>query len=395
MRFCNSVYRLCAGSNACALMIILSGAAAYPGTYVNPLKGDLGVHDPVMIKEGSTYHIYYTGGTISAKTSTDRITWRNASSGLKSPDWIKTYVPNNSGRDFWAPDISFRDNKYWLYYSVSTFGSNTSAIGLATSPTLANPTWTDQGMTVRSRSADDYNCIDPNAFQDSDGKTYLLFGSFWSGIKMVETDPVTGKPTTDSSTIISLASHNSGIEAPFLFKWGYYYLFVSWDKCCNGCNSTYKIVAGRATNVNGPFVDKSGKAMTAGGGDILDAGDQVRKGPGHNGIFIEHDTVFCVNHYYACNSILQIRPLYFDGGWPSFTGTQTGPSLVDKVNYAPFAALPKSAPGVKVVFGSSRAAVADGRVFSISGKDVTDEIRPARIDARRMPQGIFIVATRR
>ncbi|MBN1130939.1 MAG: arabinan endo-1,5-alpha-L-arabinosidase [Chitinispirillaceae bacterium] len=370
------------------LMMVLS-VAVCSNSYVNPLKGDLGVHDPVMIKEGNTYRIYQTGGTIGSKTSTDRITWRFASSGLTAPSWIKTYVPDNSGRDFWAPDISFRDNKYWLYYSVSTFGKNTSAIGLATSPTLANPTWTDQGMVIRSVSSNNYNCIDPNAFQDTDGKTYLTFGSWWTGIKMVEVDPATGKPASESPAIISLASHSGGIEGPFLFKWGYYYLFVSWDKCCEGCNSTYKIVAGRSTSVKGPFVDKSGKAMTAGGGEILDAGDAVRKGPGHNGIFIERDSVFCVNHYYACNSILQIRPLYFDGGWPSFTGTQTSPPLVD-VKQAARVLAPRQSSKVTVVFGPSRTAPVKGRVFSISGK----EIRGQRASSGQLSQGIFIIDSR-
>jgi arabinan endo-1,5-alpha-L-arabinosidase len=138
-----------------------------------------------MIKEGNTYRIYYTGATIPSKTSTDRITWKDTASGLIAPSWIATYVPGNNDTDFWAPDISFRGNKYWLYYSVSTFGSNVSAIGLATSPRLANPTWTDQGVVIRSQSSDNYNCIDPNAFLDSDGKTYLLFGSFWSGVKEI------------------------------------------------------------------------------------------------------------------------------------------------------------------------------------------------------------------
>jgi arabinan endo-1,5-alpha-L-arabinosidase len=392
LRFNSITYRLVTVCSARALPILVFSAAIHANSYVNPLKGDLGVHDPVMIKEGTTYRIYFTGTNIAAKTSSDRITWRNTSSGLASPSWIKTYVPGNNGSDFWAPDISFRGGKYWLYYSVSTFGSNTSAIGLATSPTLASPAWTDQGMVIRSQSGNNYNCIDPNAFLDTDGKTYLLFGSFWSGIKMVEVDPATGKPATESPTLVSLASHNSGIEGAFLFKWGYYYLFVSWDKCCDGCNSTYKIVAGRGTSVKGPFIDKTGKAMTAGGGDTLDTGDAVRKGPGHNGIFIERDTVFCVNHYYACNSTLQIRPLYFDNGWPSFTGTRTGPPLADVKYFAP-ALRKQSASGVRVVFGSPRTAAAAGRVYTISGREIPVEL--GRVDSRRIPQGICIVDSRR
>jgi arabinan endo-1,5-alpha-L-arabinosidase len=380
----------------CLLVVCMLGFPfyLYASDYVNPLKGDLGVHDPVMIKADATYHIYATGRLIAAKTSTDRITWRNTSSGLASPSWISTEVPANNGTDFWAPDISFRNNQYWLYYSVSTFGKNTSAIGLATSPTLASPAWTDRGVVIASRSGDNFNCIDPNVFQDTDGKVWLSFGSFWSGIKMVEVDPATGKPATGSPAIISLATHSSGIEAPFLFKWGYYFLFVSWDVCCKGVNSTYKIVAGRSTRVDGGYVDKAGKAMTSGGGMVLDTGDAVRIGPGHNGIFIENDTVFCVNHYYdaAANgaSKLQIRPLYWDEGWPSFIGSQTGPPSV-KTAQKPAVPAPKYASNVTLIVGSSGVSPrqAKGRVYTVSGKEIT-----AVSGVQKGRMGVFIVDLR-
>ncbi|MBN2038363.1 MAG: arabinan endo-1,5-alpha-L-arabinosidase [Chitinispirillaceae bacterium] len=364
--------------------MLIGGAGALlfgSDPYVNPLRGDLGVHDPVMIKEGATYRIYSTGRLVGSKSSTDRINWRGVSSGLTAPSWVRTEVPDNSGTDFWAPDISFRDNKYWLYYSVSTFGKNTSAIGLATSPTLSSPTWTDQGVVVKSTSSSNYNCIDPNVFQDVDGRVWLTFGSFWSGIKLVELDPATGKPATDPPELLAIASRSrGGIEAPFIVKWGYYYLFVSWDRCCQGVNSTYKIVAGRATQVTGPYQSKDGTLMTSSGGEVLDTGDAVRIGPGHNGIFIEHDTVFCVNHYYDATrngaSILQIRPLFWDDGWPSFTGTRTGPPAVD-VRRVPIAAPSGSgtrAPDCRRYFAAAGAMTripAQASVYTISGKRVS------------------------
>jgi len=70
-------------------------------------------------------------------------------------------------RGAWAPDISYFNGRYHLYYALSTFGSRNSAIGLATSPTLdpADPkyAWTDEGMVLRSfQDKDDWNAIDPN-----------------------------------------------------------------------------------------------------------------------------------------------------------------------------------------------------------------------------------------
>jgi arabinan endo-1,5-alpha-L-arabinosidase len=299
--------------------------------YVNLLLGNINVHDPsAIIKEGNTYHVFYTGNLIPHKTSQDRITWTEAGSAISNPGWFKTYVPNNNGNDVWAPDISFRSGKYWLYYAVSSFGSNTSAIGLATSATLNPAQWTDQGMVIRSVSNNNYNCIDPNVFRDSDGTAWLVFGSFWSGIKLMQLDSLTGKPSTSAPALTSLAARSGGttaIEAPFIFKHGtYYYLFVSWDVCCQGVNSTYNIRFGRSTAIKGPYSDQSGAAMAAGGGTLLWSGDTRWKGPGGQSIFSDHDTVFLDCHSYDANaggqSKLIIRPLYWtSNGWPTLTPT--------------------------------------------------------------------------
>jgi arabinan endo-1,5-alpha-L-arabinosidase len=311
----------------------------HAASFVNNLKGALDVHDPVMAGEGGVYYVFWTGNFTPKKASTDRITWKNTGTvfGSAAPSWFKTYVPDNNGKDIWAPDISFRDGKWWLYYSVSTFGAKVSAIGLATNATLnaddSAYKWTDQGMVINSTTGNNYNCIDPNAFQDADGTCWLVFGSWNSGIKLVQLDPKTGKPLQASPTVTSLASHSTGIEGPFLIKWkNYYYLFVSWDNCCKGVNSNYKMAVGRASVLKGPYVDRKNKAMTSGAGELLDTGDAVRKGPGHNGIFIENDTVLCVNHYYDATrngtATMQLRPVYWDSeGWPSLKPIASGSRL--------------------------------------------------------------------
>jgi len=329
------------------LLFVISGTAQY----VNPLKGDIGVHDPVMIKQGSMYYVFATGRLIQYKTSTDRINWTARGSVFSSsPSWVAAAVPLNDGTDYWAPDISFRNNLYWLYYSVSSFGKNTSAIGLATNTTLdqTDPAykWTDLGIVIKSTASNNYNCIDPNVFEDTDGKLWLTFGSFWSGIKMTELDPSSGllkSTSTSTPAISSIASRSAGstaVEAPFIIKHdNFYYLFVSWDACCKGVGSTYKIVVGRSTEVTGPYVDKLNKSMASGGGTIIDTGDSRWKGPGHNGIFIENDTVLCVNHAYDAKSngapTMMIRPLYWVDNWPTFikplisnnSGTKTGAEI--------------------------------------------------------------------
>ncbi|MBN1575081.1 MAG: arabinan endo-1,5-alpha-L-arabinosidase [Chitinispirillaceae bacterium] len=304
--------------------------------YTNPLKGDIGVHDPVMIKQGGTYYIFYTGDYIPIKTSTDRINWKESGKVFKTcPAWFKTYVPENDGKNCWAPDIYFRNDKYWLYYAVSTFGKRVSAIGLATIPTLDRTSpeykWTDEGMVINSTNGNNYNCIDANLFVDIDGRVWLDFGSWNSGIKMVELNAQTGKLLSTKPTVFSIAARKStgtGIEAPFIIKRGdYYYQFVSWDVCCKGVESTYNIRVGRASKVTGPYGDKDKVAMNSGGGTLIDDGDERWIGPGHNGVFVENDTVFLVNHAYDAQangaSKLMIRPLYWDrDGWPTLDSSK-------------------------------------------------------------------------
>ena len=372
---------------------ILAGAPGVFASFVNDLKGDLDVHDPVMAKEGATYYVFWTGDFILKKTSTDRVTWTDVGTvfGASAPSWFKTYVPDNNGKTIWAPDISFREGKWRLYYAVSTMGSRVSAIGLATSATLkasdSLSTWDDQGMVINSTTSDNYNCIDPNAFMDSDSTLWLVFGSWSSGIKLVQLNPKTGKPLQAPPSVISLASHSSGIEGAFLIKWkNYYYLFVSWDNCCKGVNSNYKIVVGRAATLKGPYYDKKNKSMTSGAGEVLDTGDNIRKGPGHNGIFIEHDTVFCVNHFYdATHSgapTMQIRPIYWDeNNWPSFkptTGSIQQPSSTHGSSFTRLSAVRLIGKGA-CVFGNEQAVL-----FSINGQ------RIKYTEAKESPLRIYI-----
>ncbi len=286
------------------------------------------VHDPVMTKEGGKYYLFSTGAGVPIRCSDNMEVWRNCGSVFTgAPAWARDAVPGVS--DLWAPDVSYFNGEFHLYYSASTFGSNHSAIGLATSPTLdpgsADYGWTDHGMVVRSFRSNDYNAIDPNVVMDEEGVPWLSFGSFWTGIKQVRLDSLTGKPSEPTPTIHSLASRppaTPAIEAPFIIEHGdFYYLFVSFDACCRGAESTYNVRVGRSENVSGPYLDQGGKSLLEGGGTLLLSGTGQWKGTGHNGIFEEDGTTYLVYHAYDAfnNGVpnLRISPLVWDAGWPS------------------------------------------------------------------------------
>ena len=208
-------------------------------------------HDPsTPIRQGDTWTVFSTGNGIITRYSPDLKTWVTGEPVFKDfPAWHREVVPNQKGH-LWAPDVTRRGDRYLLYYSVSGWGKNTSAIGLATSPTLdpKSPAyqWKDEGIIVRSNDKDPYNAIDPQLFADPDGSLWMVFGSFWTGIQLIELDPKTGLRHPTHQKIRQLAWHDS-IEAPALLKHGrYYYLFVNWGLCCRGVNSTYEIRVGRS-----------------------------------------------------------------------------------------------------------------------------------------------------
>ncbi|SDO69044.1 arabinan endo-1,5-alpha-L-arabinosidase [Lentzea jiangxiensis] len=292
-----------------------AGAYPLPGR----VTGDISVHDPSAVKRpGGGYLVAHTGHGVALKTSTDRIAFRNAGSAFPGgASWTTPYTGGD--RNLWAPDLTYRDGRYWLYYSASTFGSNRSAIFLATSPSGDSGTWTHRGLVVESRTSDDFNAIDPDLVVDDQGRWWLSFGSFWSGIKMVALNPSTG--LRSDSVVRPLAGRNGGpIEAPTIVKRGaHYYLFVSFDYCCRGASSTYRVMVGRSSSVTGPYVDRNGTALTSGGGTEILAGQGSVHGPGHQDVFGDVDSDVLVYHHYTDSgaSRLGINLLAFDSaGWP-------------------------------------------------------------------------------
>lgn len=292
------------------------------------------VHDPVMVKEGDYYYLLHTGKGIPMKRSTDMIHWHVAPGGT-----VFNRIPEEAGEwaagatNIWAPDISYMNGRYHLYYSVSTFGSSRSAIGLATNETLdaeaKNYEWVDHGIAVKSDHGSNYNAIDANLVVDAGDNPWLLFGSHWSGIKMVRLDRETGKQSDEDDNLYDVASraeHPRAVEAPFMiYRDPYYYLFVSFDQCCDGIDSTYNVRVGRSEEITGSFVDRDGVDMMEDGGTQITFPDERYVGPGHNAIFREDEQDYIVYHAYdklrSGTPTLRIATLEYDEeGWPFVPG---------------------------------------------------------------------------
>ena len=331
------------------------------------------VHDPVMAKEGDTYYIFATGMGIQQMTSKDRKTWTVLPQPVMTviPGWTTDSVPG-FGSHVWAPDVIQWHGRWWLAYSCSTFGKNGSAVGLLSSRSLRANLWKDEGCIVtsheRKRSADgqmtgdNWNAIDPNFVIDDNDQPWLVWGSFWDGIQLAPLDSTMHLPNSQLSTFNSqlstfsfqLSTFNSqlswprtiarrydpnykpseenptskhagtnAIEAPFIFKHdGYYYLFVSWDYCCRGAKSNYRVAVGRSKTVEGPYLDRTGKDMAAGGGTLFIEGDKKEwEAAGHCAAYtVDGEDIFICHGYSATQNgaalLIQRTISWTADGWP-------------------------------------------------------------------------------
>jgi arabinan endo-1,5-alpha-L-arabinosidase len=290
------------------------GLLCFAGAFTAVAR-QVSIHDPVMAKEGDTFTLFSTGPGITFYRSQDLKTWALGGRVFPNePTWAKSVAPKFNGH-IWAPDIHQRDGKFYLYYSVSSFGKNASAIGLTINRTLdpksSDYHWEDQGIVVRSvPNRDLWNAIDPNLVVDETGTPWLAFGSFWGGLKLVKlasdwksvAQPEEWHSIAKRERSVLISDADSGpaeIEAPFIFrKNGWYYLFVSWDKCCAGKDSTYKMMVGRSRSITGPYLDKTGKDLAEGGGTLLLAGDRNFAGVGHNSAYTFDGKDYLVFHAY-------------------------------------------------------------------------------------------------
>jgi arabinan endo-1,5-alpha-L-arabinosidase len=312
-------------------------------THAQQNQSNIPVHDPVMIKQDSTWYLFCTGRGISVWSSNDMINWKAEKPVFDTLPWaVKTI--RGFRNHIWAPDISYHDGFYYLYYSVSAFGKNTSCIGVATNKTLhpGSPgfKWMDHGKVIQSVPGRDlWNAIDPNQITDEKGIPWLTFGSFWNGMKLVKlsADMKSVSQPEEWYTIAARQRNfilpdsvagDAAIEAPFIFKKdNYYYLFVSFDYCCRGEKSTYKIMVGRSEKLRGPYFDRDGVPMNSGGGSTVLEGDKNWHGVGHNAVISADGNDYLVFHGYDAKdngrSKLRIEKITWFNGWPSiFTRRQ-------------------------------------------------------------------------
>lgn len=295
---------------------------------------------PEIYNYDGTYYGFIMAGGITIKTSPDLKVWQKSGTVFsKIPSWMTSPVGGVENGSIWCPGIYKIGNTYCCYYAVSTSGSQNSFIGLATNTTLdpkdKKYKWEDKGCVLHSYKGDDFNAIDPCVIIDDKKDPWLVYGSYWSGIKLCRIDPDT-LMLDESSTVYDLAAAQtrSGPEAGYMIKHGdYYYLF----EACGSFSTGYWNGVGRSKNITGPFLDATNiNMMEQGATPVTSYRDGFTK-CGHSSIFTDKDgKQYHVTEYFrnyddgsSSSSLLGISTLLWtEDGWPV---TATTPGVLSKL----------------------------------------------------------------
>ena len=273
------------------------------------LDGTVGIHDPSTIARcNAKFYTYGTGG--SSLVSDDGWTWRR---GAPLP------------RRGLAPDVIHLGNRYYVYVAANIGAQPKAAINMIWSKTLDPDSpdykWEEGGVVASSDGVEDSNAIDPGVFLDpNDGRLWLVYGSYFGYIRLVELDPKTGKRLNPNDTPRNLAINCEASD--MIYHDGWFYLLATHGSCCRGADSGYNIRMGRSRKVTGPFLDHEGIDMIQGGGKLFAGSGGRAIGPGHFGLLDLGDGVQRFSLHYEADldrggaSVLDIRPLLWLDGWP-------------------------------------------------------------------------------
>ena len=295
--------------------------------YTNPVIAT-SVPDPTTIRvQDGTYYLYGTENirNLPIYRSEDLVNWTQVGTAFTN----ETRPTDVEGASLWAPEIRYIKGKYVLFYSLAIWGQEwVSTIGYAVSDKLEGP-FTPKGIVFSSHDVNVQNSID-EFFYEENGRYYMLWGSF-RGIYLMElnvTDDLVITPKKE--TMIQVAG--TAFEAVNVWKRdGYYYLFASIGSCCEGANSTYTTVVGRAKNLSGPYLDKDGERMLDNAYTVVIGKSSAFVGVGHNSILQKDDkgNTWMLYHGYQLNKVddgrlvLLDRVLWDEEGWPYVEGGQS------------------------------------------------------------------------
>lgn len=243
---------------------------------------NVSVHDPSVIKTNGSYYVF--GSHLAGAQSADFINWELIGSGVTKnnpiiPDaltemeeaftWAKTDT-------FWAPDvIQLKDGKYYMYYCTCEGSSPLASLGVAVSHKVEGP-YKDLGIILKSGMGGDTlsedgdiydatrqpNVVDPCLYFDTEGRLWMVYGSYSGGIFILEMNPETGFPLEKGYGKKIMGGNHVRIEGAYVLyspETSYYYMFLSFGGLTT--DGGYNIRVVRSKTPDGPFYDAAGNDM--------------------------------------------------------------------------------------------------------------------------------------
>ena len=308
-------------------LTMLPARSADEATYQNPIIR-YSLPDPTVIRDDDgTYWLYATEDTHNVPIwySTDLVHWT-----FSGTAFTNSTRPNIvSGGGIWAPHISKIGGKYLLYYSMSVWGGTwTCGIGVATADHPYGP-FTGAHTLFTSKDIDVENSIDPFVWSE-DGHNYIFWGSFHDiyGMELSED----GLSLKEGSVKQKIAG--GLIEGTTICKHGdWYYLIGSAGSCCEGANSTYRLVVTRSKNLFGPYYDRNGKTATGDNFSALLNKSRTVAGPGHCSSLVQDDAGndWLIYHGYLAEDpdlgrVTFLDAIRWSGSWPTVYRSQPSTS---------------------------------------------------------------------
>ena len=308
-------------------------------TYNNPVIMR-STPDPTVIKcDDGYFYLYGTEDTpnIPIYRSRNLVDWTFVGTAFTEATRPRCVRPYTQGM-MWAPDINYINGQYVLYYSIGVWGEAWKAgVGVATAERPEGP-FVDRGVVFMGadKNINVGNSIDQFYIEEY-GKKYMIWGSYW-GIYIIQLtdDGLRVMPGAEKQQIC-----NTQMEGSYVYKRnGYYYLIGSNGNCCEGADSKYRLICGRAKSLFGPYVTKTGARLldSSSNFEILLEGNDYCAGPGHNAEWIDDDNgdTWVLYHGYlkanpGINRVVWLDQVKWLNDWPYIEGGS--PSRQSKAPY--------------------------------------------------------------
>lgn len=240
------------------------------------------VHDPSVIEVDGTYYVF--GSHLAAAKTTDLMNWTMVASGANTGNPLIPDVKNELRETLewaktgtlWAPDvIQLADGRFYMYYNACEGSSPLSAMGIAVADNVEGP-YEDLGIILKSGMGSDIpsedgntynagvhpNAVDPVLYYDTEGRLWMMYGSYSGGIFVKEMNTETGFPLEEGYGKKILGANHVRIEGAFVIyspETEYYYMFLSYGGLA--ADGGYNIRVARSKTPDGPFYDSNGVDM--------------------------------------------------------------------------------------------------------------------------------------